>query len=144
MSSQISRWRRCLDADVQQLARYLITGLGLYLVDFMTFLALAVGLEVHVAASQFVSRATGALVGFVAHRHFTFRESREQPAWGLAAQGTGYLTVALVTLALSPVLIMVTMAMTGGHKVAAKLLAEPVLVLIAYIGLRTVFRARQH
>jgi len=47
-------------------------------------------------------------------------------------------------LALSPVLIMVTMMITGGHKVAAKLLAEPILVLIAYVGLRTVFRARQH
>jgi len=143
MSDSVSGWRRLFGRDGRQLARYLITGLGLYLVDFLTFIALAVGLQVHVAMSQFIARATGALVGFVAHRHYTFRENRDRPAWGLAAQGSGYLAVSLVTLALSPVLIMVTMAITGGHKVAAKLLAEPVLVLIAYVGLRTVFRARQ-
>jgi putative flippase GtrA len=133
-----------MGGSFQQMTRYLLTGIGLYVVDFVTFLALASGLQVHVALSQFIARATGAVVGFVAHRHYTFRESADRPAWGLAAQGGGYLVVSIVTLVLSPALIMVTMALTGGHKIAAKLMAEPVLVLIAYIGLRTVFRARQH
>lgn len=143
MTQRVSGRSMLVGKDARQIARYLLTGAGLYLVDFLVFVALALGLHVHVALSQFVARATGAIVGFVAHRQYTFRENRERPAWGLAWQGGGYLAVSILTLFLSPVLIMVTMWITSGHKIGAKLLAEPLLILIAYLGLRVVFRARE-
>jgi len=47
-----------------------------------------------------------------------------------------------VMFLLSPVILMLSLSLTGGHLVAAKVLAEVVLVAMTYCGLRLVFQSR--
>jgi len=122
--------------------RYVATGLSLFIVDLCVFLALVNLGEVSPGVSQFVSRATGAIVGFFAHRHFTFRESVMNPRYNVLGQGGGYVIVGLVTLMLSPFLLVLILSFLQEHLVAAKILTEIVIVIGTFLSLRFVFRGR--
>ncbi len=141
-----SSQRRVLDVrpatEVRRSARYALTGFALYALDFSVFFVLTVVGGVHVAVSQFVARSVGAIAGFYGHRSFTFQENRRDPALGLAAQWSAYTIVSAATIFASPLFIMIAMRVTGDRQLLAKVVTEPFLVLMAYVGLRFVFRAR--
>lgn len=122
--------------------RYLLTGTSLFVVDFCTFLVLVKLGGLPPAVAQLCARATGALTGFFAHRHFTFRDSLRDPRYGVVRQGSGYLIVAVTTFVVSPFLLVFILALTQGRLVIAKLLTELVLVTTTFVCLRYLFREK--
>ena len=124
------------------MGRYLVTGATLFVIDLCTFLLLVKIGGVPPAPAQLVSRATGALTGFFAHRHFTFRDSLRDPRYEVASQGSGYLIVATVMFLISPFVLSFFLTLTQGRLVVAKLITEPILVIMTFVCLRYVFRKR--
>lgn len=119
--------------------RYLIVGGLLFAVDLAVFLFLHKLLGLGPALAQLAARGSGAAVGFFAHRHYTFRQALPVSRFGPGVQGGGYLSLALVTFLLSPIVLVLTLEALGGRAVPAKLITEAVLVTLTYLALRFLF-----
>jgi len=123
--------------ELRQVARYALVGGLLFGLDLLVFLAL-VRVGAHVAPAQLVSRSTGALAGFVLHRAWTFSGDGRY-AHGATGQGAGYVALILANLALSPLLVTL-LARLQPSLVAAKVLAEVVMVVSTFLASRRLFR----
>jgi putative flippase GtrA len=119
--------------------RYLIVGGVLFAVDLAVFLLLFEVLGVAPAVAQLAARGSGALIGFFAHRHYTFRAALPSPRFGLGIQGGGYLSVALATFFLSPVVLVLALDALGSRAIPAKIVTEAVLVTLTYLAMRFLF-----
>ena len=122
--------------------RYLAVGGLLFLVDLTIVVVLVSWAGLHPAAAQLVGRASGATLGFLLHRSITFQGRGDSMRFGIASQGAGYTLVAIVMFVLSPFVLLAALRVTGGHLIAAKILAEVVLVAMTYVCLRFVFQGR--
>ena len=120
--------------------RYVLTGCGLLLVDLALFLSLAHA-GVAPAAAQVASRVAGAIIGFVAHRGYSFRHGGVD-AHGLLSQGGGYGVLTLAGVAFSPVVLALALRCCGERLLLAKAAAEVVMAGLNFIAMRWLFRAR--
>lgn len=119
--------------------RYLIVGGLLFAVDLVVFLWLHKLLGVAPWGAQLVARSTGAAVGFIAHRHYTFRDALPVSRFGLGVQSGGYVTVMAGTLLLSPIVLVLTLEALGGRAILAKVSTEAILVGSTYLAFRVLF-----
>jgi putative flippase GtrA len=123
-------------------ARYVLAGSFLFVLDFVVYFVLAHTLGIEPGVAQFVSRGTGALVGFFVHRDFSFRTDGAARGASRASQGTGYTLVTIGNLLGSPFLVHWSVAALGGQIVLGKLAVDVFLVMVSYVVLRILFRAR--
>jgi putative flippase GtrA len=91
--------------------------------------------------AQVISRSVGATVGFAGHKVFSFR-NRDQSAKTFAAQGTGYLTITLINIAISPAVVTAVEHFLPGNLPLVKVLAEIVMVTETYFVLRWIFKKK--
>jgi putative flippase GtrA len=124
--------------------RYLLTGVGLFLLDLAIFLACVtiVGLDVRIG--QIISRTVGATVGFFGHKYYSFRSEREHSLSLLALQGSGYTLITILNILLSPIILYVVIRMTQGDLISAKIISEIILVSQTYVLLRILFLASRY
>ncbi|SOY64615.1 GtrA family protein [Cupriavidus taiwanensis] len=120
--------------------RYVLTGCALLLADVALFLSLTHA-GVAPAAAQVASRGAGAIVGFVAHKGYSFRHGGVA-AHGLLSQGGGYGVLTLAGVALSPVVLALALRLCGERLLVAKLAAEVVMAGLNFVAMRWLFRAR--
>ena len=126
-----------------QVLRYLLVGGLLFALDTAVFLSLVKGLDLDVRLAQLASRTVGAAAGCVGHRAFTFRQQGKVAARSLTAQGTGYLTVTLLNIGISPFVVQAATWAIPFSLVLAKVAAEVFLVVETFLLLRIVFRQEE-
>lgn len=122
--------------DLLLVSRYtLVMGCG-WLADLLVF-AIAVD-SLDIPLSQLLARTTGAVVGFVLHKYFTFRQTGNARS-NVAVR---YALVWMFSYFLSTGLIML-LANAGLLPVGAKLMVEIMVVPVNFILLRVFVFARQ-
>lgn len=122
--------------------RYVLAGGFLFVLDFAVYFMLARILGIEPGVAQFVSRGTGALVGFFLHRDFSFRTDGAARGISTVSQGAGYTLVTIGNLLGSPFLVHWSVAALGGKIALGKLAVDVFLVVESYVVLRILFRAR--
>jgi putative flippase GtrA len=123
-------------------ARYVLAGSFLFVLDFVVYFVLAHTLGIEPGVAQFVSRGTGALVGFFVHRDFSFRTEGATHGISTTSQGAGYTLVTIANLLGSPFLVHWSVAALGGRIALGKLAVDVFLVLESYVVLRILFHSR--
>lgn len=122
--------------------RYLIVGGGLFVLDLLVFLGMTTFIGSGPALAQMAARATGAGIGFLGHRYYSFRQPDGQATGSVAKQGGGYFLVSIATFLLSPIIVVGMLRFCDGRAVLAKVLAEIVLVILTYSALKFVFHKK--
>ncbi|PZX33990.1 conserved membrane hypothetical protein [Cupriavidus phytorum] len=122
--------------------RYVLTGCALLLADLALFLLLAHA-GIAPAAAQAVSRGAGAIVGFIAHKRYSFRHGGVD-ARSLVSQGSGYGALTLAGVALSPLILTLALWLSGERLLVAKLAVEVVLAGLNFVAMRWLFRPHPH
>lgn len=123
--------------------RYLLAGVFLFVLDFAIYFVLARIFGIEPGVAQFVSRGTGALVGFFVHRDFSFRMDGAAHRISTTGQGAGYTLVTIANLLGSPFLVHWSVAALGGRIALGKLAVDVFLVLESYLVLRILFHSRR-
>jgi putative flippase GtrA len=123
-------------------ARYVLAGGFLFVIDFVVYFALARILGVEPGVAQFVSRGTGATVGFFVHRDFSFRTDGAARSASIASQGSGYTLVTIANLMGSPFLVHWSVSILDGRVALGKLVVDAFLIVESYVALRFLFRSR--
>ena len=126
----------------QALPRYLFYGTLLFLLDFAIVYWLVAAAGADPAAAQLIGRSTGAVAGFFVHRHLTFGAASRRARFRIMQQGSGFFAAGLLTLFLSPALLIAFLEVNRGDLLTAKVLTEIVLVAINFLALRFIFKKR--
>jgi putative flippase GtrA len=114
-----------------QMMRYGAAGGAVYLSDWAAFAgALWAMPEAHLLANV-AGKASGAVVGFVLHRHFTFSWQHKDKA---SRQAASYLLLFLANLALSSLLMWLMVDAAGAHAFVAKLFVDAVIIAGSFIA----------
>lgn len=87
-----------------KIVRYILTGGVLFLIDYAIFYTLSKKAGLDVRVSQFISRFTGAAIGFIAQKVFVF-ENRDKRAVAVSVQGGLYLGLTIFNIFLSGFLV---------------------------------------
>lgn len=122
-------WR----AEAERFARFLVVGGGLFLLDLGLFLALATGLSVAVPLAATASVTVRILVGFVAHKLFTFQQGLGEGAARTGRQGVAYLVMGVVNIPITAAVVTGCVWALGGWNLGGKVLAEGILVIEVYL-----------
>ena len=126
--------------DFRIFFKYILIGGCLFLIDLSTFLFATNYLKIDPVWSQFSSRATGAMIGFIAHKNITFKKKRLKQHFNMAKQSTGYMLVAFFTFFISPFILLQFLSWMHGHKVYAKIFTEVILVTITFFSMKYIFK----
>jgi len=118
--------------------RYLLVGVSLAALDVSIYLALVAG-GMPQPIAQIISRVTGAIAGFLAHRLFTFPS--DERAMGDATQGAGYSALIVWGVLLGPAMVVSCTWLLGGWIFGGKILSDILLAAQNFLILRWVFRA---
>jgi putative flippase GtrA len=123
----------CRRADILggALLRYICVGGLLFALDYLVTRTLYLQLQQPLEIAQWTGRAVGAAAGYRLHRAITFR----LPA-GSRGMRWRYWTVAVLLWLISPWVLHAALAVLPASLLAAKILAEAVLVGCAYLVLR--------
>ena len=144
ISTLSDRFQRILKrCGLETFPVYIVVGLSLFGIDLATVVGLVNLFEIDPGPAQLVGRTVGAIVGFFAHRHLTFRDALQNPGNSTAVQGGGYVLVGVLTLLASPFVLLGFLSLVGDHLVIAKVLTECILVMFTFVGLRVVFREQR-
>jgi len=122
-----------------QIARFLVAGASLNLLDLLTFLLCRKVLGIDVPVAQFIARFVGATTGFGVHKLFTFSHSGDS-ALKTGQQGMAYAVVTLCNLLLSPFLVTWLVWMLDPYEIAGKLLGDVLLAVETFVIFRYLFR----
>ena len=123
--------------ELRRFARFLIVGGGLFAVDFAVFVGLIeVGASVPVA--QLISVSIRTVIGFAAHKWFTFRGDTSDALNTTAKQGMAYLLQGVVNAPVSVAVVAGCVWLLDGWAVGGKVLAEAVMVVEVYVLYRLV------
>lgn len=120
-------------------ARYVAVGVLVFSADLLTFTLLCRLGHLPIAAAQIVSRSTGAALGFVLHRAFTFRGLWVEQHHGARTQALGYAALTGVFLVVSAPWTLACIEVVG-DVTAGKVVADLVLVVVAYLVSARLFR----
>ena len=126
-----------------QFIRYLLVGGTLFLIDLSVFLVLVQFCELDIRIAQGVSRTTGAIVGFFAHKYITFEATSNNSVISVKNQGLIYtLATISINILFSPFIVWSIVQLLPGRLVLSKIISEILLVLLIYLILRTIFKTR--
>lgn len=120
--------------------RYLATGASLFLLDLAIYVVLHLGFGVAIMTAQLVSRTTGAAVGFVGHKFFSFGVGGEKQASSTTSQGVAYSVVMAVNILLSPFLVVFLVYLLDGRAIVGKLFSDAIIITETFLLLRVIFR----
>jgi putative flippase GtrA len=119
--------------------RYLAVGGSLFVLSASVLYVLSRGLGLDLRVAEGLSRATGAAVGFFAHRYLTFLGARGQEARPVSMQGLSYVAVTVSGLVISPWLLWGLYQALSPHLLVAKVLCDGIMLIQTFILLRLVF-----
>lgn len=118
---------------LHQSARYGLVGLAVVAADFLVYLAgLALFPDAYLAGNV-CGKATGALLGFVLHKRFTFSWRQKDSG---ARQFVSYIALFLANLAISSALLWLLVGRIGANAVIAKVMVDVVVIAISFIASR--------
>jgi putative flippase GtrA len=127
------------DTVFAQLFRYILVGSAVYAVDvglFAFLLALPGG--VHYLIANGASKAVAATVGFLLHKHFTFRWEQ---AGGALGQSLAYALLFLFNLGLSTALLSLSVDLLALPALLSKIVTDVIVVALSFALSRSfVFR----
>lgn len=118
--------------EIVRFARFLVVGGGLFLIDLGLFMALATGLDLSVPLSQTISVSVRTVLGFVAHKWFTFEQGLADDAARTGRQGLAYVVVGLVNIPISAAVVTGLVWLLGGWEFGGKIASEAVMALEVY------------
>lgn len=118
--------------------RFLVVGGALFAIDLGLFLALHDALALTVPVAQASSVTVRTIIGFVAHKWFTFRgDTADDPAT-TARQGVAYLVQGVLNAPISVAIVWGCVWLLDGWALGGKVLAEGVMVVEVYLLYRLV------
>lgn len=153
MKSIVDLFKKILKVKI---VRYLLTGGALFLIDYTIFYTLSERLGVDVRVSQFISRFTGAAIGFIAQKVFVF-QNKDKRAFTLSVQGGLYIALTVVNIFLSGFLVawlekvlpmwenaavpaFIVFLVRDWRIFVVKVINETIMVTETYIVLNLIFR----
>ena len=123
---------------MHQMMRYGIVGGVVYLSDFAVFAAILWFMPDAYLLANVIGKVTGALVGFVLHRHFTFSWEQKDKA---SRQAISYLLLLAANLAISSLLMWLLVDSVGANAFIAKIFVDVVVIAVSFVaGRRWVYR----
>jgi putative flippase GtrA len=126
-------------AALHQLVRYGIVGVIVYAADFVAFAILMVLMPDAYLAANIVGKTTGAIVGFLLHKKFTFSWDQKDSA---KRQAGAYLLLFGFNLAVSSLLIWLLVDFAHANAFIAKLFVDVIVIAGSFIANRLwVYRA---
>lgn len=128
--------------EIGRLLRFGLVGGGLFVLDLGIFLGLVEGLAASVALAQFISVTIRSIVGFFAHKWFTFRGDTADDAKTTAGQTVAYILQGVLNIPLSTVVVVACVWLFGGWELAGKLLGEVLMILEVYLLYRFIVFGR--
>lgn len=126
-----------------EVLRFLLSGGSLFVLDLSIFLMCRKWLGIDVALAEFIARGTGATVGFVLHKFFTFANSNGDSAMSTRKQGVGYAATTGFNLLFSPVLVSGLVWLLHPYELIGKAAGSLLLAVETFIVYRYVFREKQ-
>ena len=125
------------------LVRYLAIGATLFLLDLSLFLSMVNLLHLDIRIAQAISRTSGSACGFLAHKYFTFRATRDASVLSWKRQSLTYVIAALTfNLLVSPFVLWGVVKLCAGPLILSKIIAEILFVSFSYAVMRLIFRTR--
>lgn len=129
--------------ELLRFARFLVVGGGLFAVDFAVFAGLVHGADVGVPAAQLVSVSVRTVIGFAAHKWFTFRgDTADDPAT-VARQSVAYLVQGVLNAPVTVAIVAGCVWLLDGWATGGKVLAEAVMVVEVYVLYRLFVYSRR-
>jgi putative flippase GtrA len=116
---------------MHQLMRYGIVGGVVYLSDFAIFAAVLWFMPDAYLVANVIGKMTGALVGFVLHRHFTFSWEQKDKA---GRQAASYMLLLTANLAISSLMMWLLVDSAGGNVFVAKLVVDIVVIVSSFVA----------
>ena len=116
---------------LHQAVRYILVGGVVYVSDFAAFTLILLGFPAAHLIANALGKATGAAVGFVLHKHFTFSWDQKDSA---GKQALSYALVFLFNLASSSLLLWLLVDMAGFNAYLAKLFVDVVVIATSFVA----------
>ena len=116
---------------MHQMMRYGIVGGVVYLSDFAVFAAILWFMPDAYLLANVIGKVTGALVGFVLHRHFTFSWEQKDKA---SRQAISYLLLLAANLAISSLLMWLLVDSVGANAFIAKIFVDVVVIAVSFVA----------
>lgn len=126
-----------------EVLRFLFSGGSLFVLDLGIFLICRKWFGIDVAIAEFMARATGASVGFVLHKFFTFANRGGDSAMSTRTQGVGYAATTGFNLLFSPFLVSALVWALHPYELAGKALGSILLAVETFVVYRYVFREKK-
>jgi putative flippase GtrA len=127
--------------ELVRFGRFLVVGGGLFAIDFALFVALAEPLGVPLA--QGVSVTVRTIVGFFAHKWFTFRGDTSDDPAVIARQGVAYVVQGVLNAPVSVAVVAGCVWLLDGWVAGGKVLSEGVLVFEVFALYRVFVYSRR-
>ena len=133
-------WSLPFVGELGRIVRFGITGGGLFLLDLAIFLGLVD--IIGVAWAQFTSVMVRSVVGFFAHKWFTFRGDTADTVAATAGQTVAYILQGVLNVPLSTAVVVGCVWLLGGWELGGKLLGEVVMLVEVFLLYRFVVYGR--
>lgn len=130
--------------EVLRFLRFLWVGGALFAIDLGLFWALHDGLGFSVPSAQATSVTVRTIIGFVAHKWFTFRGDTSDDPATTAQQGVAYLVQGVLNAPVSVLIVWGCVWLLEGWAVGGKVLAEILMVAEVYLLYRLVVYSRHY
>ena len=124
-------------------SRFLLIGGLLFLVDFSIVLTLVLQMNLHPALAQLIGRSCGAVFGYFLHQWFTFpisevnTDRRFSSGWGR----TGYIAITVVSITVSPAVLMFFLSIFSGWLAVAKVLTDSSMIVLTFLAMKNLFHS---
>lgn len=119
--------------ELVRFGRFLVVGGGLFGLDFAVFVGLVAYAGQSVAAAQAVSVTVRTILGFFAHKWFTFRGDTSDDPATTAQQGAAYVVQGLLNAPVSVAVVLACVWLLDGWAAGGKVLAEGVLAFEVFL-----------
>ncbi len=118
---------------MHQMMRYGMVGGVVYISDFAAFAAMFLLFPNAYLHANIVGKVTGAVIGFVLHRHFTFSWQHKDKA---GRQAISYLILFAANVAMSSLLMWLLVDRAGVDAYLAKLFVDAIVIVTAFSASR--------
>jgi putative flippase GtrA len=116
---------------MHQMMRYGIVGGVVYLSDFAVFAAILWFVPDAYLVANVIGKVTGALVGFVLHRNFTFSWEQKDKT---SRQAASYFLLLATNLIISSLLMWLLVDTMGANAFVAKLFVDIVVIATSFVA----------
>lgn len=127
-----------LTSVAKEFVRYFVVGGGTYLVDLSVFIVITTLAPSQYFAGNIAGRISGALVGFVMHKYWTFGGRQERSG---ATQVISYATLLSINIALSSALLYgLTAIFQQLSPIFCRLMVDVIVIGFTFICSKQIFR----